>query len=360
MPHKLPAHSQTTSRAPAPAPAQWRELPPQEGFARVLTRWQTSRVHTDQTLARTSETVQRFIARLDAQGVTGLGQVTQRHVAAFVAAATTDGAAPELATQHARRTSVRTFYRTLRELGIQAGDPTMDLRLPPRGGPGGQTADRRRGRPGPGQLPGRARCPQPDAGGGLGPGRATTDHQQMTSDIVGPEERISPSLWGRPFIETRLRRSPLRQRTPRHPFGDGPSSRQVQTIERVTQPLLLAVPSGTALHRGTATVAIPMVMAVHSPSLRGRPFIEARHWRCSRSSRPGLAAPSGAALHRGDNNAIDEGIRLATLAVPSGTALHRGTPPVYQYGGPSTRLPSGTALHQRAQALATANLVYSI
>jgi len=133
MPHKLPGRSQTTYRASAPAPAGWRELPPQEGFARVLTRWQTSRVHTEQTLARMSETVQRFISRLAAQGVTGLGEVTQRHVAAFVAAATTDGSAPELATQHARRTSVRTFYRTLRELGIQAGDPTMDLRLPPRG-----------------------------------------------------------------------------------------------------------------------------------------------------------------------------------------------------------------------------------
>ena len=59
--------------------------------------------------------------------------MAQRDVAAFVAAATTGGSAPELATQHARRTSVRTFYRTLRELGIQAGDPTMDLRLPPRG-----------------------------------------------------------------------------------------------------------------------------------------------------------------------------------------------------------------------------------
>ena len=133
MPHKLPAHSPTTYRAPAPAPALWRELPPQEGFARVLTRWETSRVHTDQTLARMSETVGRFIARLDAQGVTGLGEVTHRHVAAFVASATTDASAPELATQHARRTSVRTFYRTLRELGVTAGDPTMDLRLPPRG-----------------------------------------------------------------------------------------------------------------------------------------------------------------------------------------------------------------------------------
>jgi site-specific recombinase XerD len=104
-------------------------LAPAEGFARVLTCWETSRVHTEQTMARMSETVQRFVARLDAQGVTGLGEVTQRHVAAFVAAATTDGAAPELATQHARRTSVRTFYRTLRELGIHRWRGTQGLSL---------------------------------------------------------------------------------------------------------------------------------------------------------------------------------------------------------------------------------------
>jgi site-specific recombinase XerC len=133
MPHRLPARSQSTHHALASSARRWQELPPAEGFARVLTCWETSRVHTEQTLARMSETVGRFIARLNAQGVTGLGEVTQRHVAGFVAAPTTDGSAPELATQHARRTSVRTFYRTLRELGVQAGDPTMDLRLPPRG-----------------------------------------------------------------------------------------------------------------------------------------------------------------------------------------------------------------------------------
>src|SRR5450631_3148358 len=91
MPHRLPARSQSTHHALASSARRWQELPPAEGFARVLTCWETSRVYTEQTLARMSETVGRFIARLNAQGVTGLGEVTQRHVAGFVAAPTTDG-----------------------------------------------------------------------------------------------------------------------------------------------------------------------------------------------------------------------------------------------------------------------------
>ena len=54
MPHKLPGRSQSTYRACAPASGGWREMAPVEGFTQVLTRWQTSRVHTEQTLARMS------------------------------------------------------------------------------------------------------------------------------------------------------------------------------------------------------------------------------------------------------------------------------------------------------------------
>ncbi|GIG27012.1 hypothetical protein [Cellulomonas denverensis] len=38
-----------------------------------------------------------------------------------------------MTTQHARRTVVRTLYKTLRRLDHPVGDPTLDLVLPPRG-----------------------------------------------------------------------------------------------------------------------------------------------------------------------------------------------------------------------------------
>ncbi len=63
---------------------------------------------------------------------------------------------------------------------------------------------------------------------------------------------LSPSLRGRPFIEA--------------------ADRQPIHVKRAQ----VAVPSGTALHRGLAT-AMESLEWVESPSLRGRPFIEA--WR---------------------------------------------------------------------------------
>jgi integrase/recombinase XerC len=104
-----------------------------EAVARTLTCWQTSQTHTEQTLARMSETVRRFAFRLDATGVHDLQGVTPRAARAFVDAATRGGQPPELATRHARRTALRTFFRTLRQLGLYDGDPTLDLVLPPRG-----------------------------------------------------------------------------------------------------------------------------------------------------------------------------------------------------------------------------------
>gem|GEM_PF-2172937 len=133
---------------------------------------------------------------------------------------------------------------------------------------------------------------------------------------------FSPSLRGRPFIEAPVliststqmaTRRPfgdgpssrpvhdgrLRRRArPRRPFGDGPSSRRRRRVERRGAGVL-AVPSGTALHRGALVstrrevreaLAVPSGTALHrgeghgrprpfvmrvSPSLRGRPFIEA-------------------------------------------------------------------------------------
>jgi len=72
----------------------------------------------------------RFIAA--GQCVSDLDRVTPQHVKAFVSAPGGDGTAPGVATQHLRRSSVRLLFRIARELGLAAGDPTLDLRLPPR------------------------------------------------------------------------------------------------------------------------------------------------------------------------------------------------------------------------------------
>ena len=61
---------------------------------------------------------------------------------------------------------------------------------------------------------------------------------------------ISPSLRGRPFIEA----------SPSASTGSAAA---------------LAVPSGTALHRGLPGAAWRPISYRGSPSLRGRPFIEA-------------------------------------------------------------------------------------
>jgi site-specific recombinase XerD len=131
MPRRL--NDLATKRNPARTATRRREVPLGEAAARVFTRWQTSGTHTEQTLARMSETIRRFTFRLDAEGYTTLASVTPAAARAFVDAATRAGQPPELATRHARRTALRTFYRTLRELGLHEGDPTLDLVLPPRG-----------------------------------------------------------------------------------------------------------------------------------------------------------------------------------------------------------------------------------
>jgi len=65
-------------------------------------------------------------------GVASLDEVTPEHARAFMCASGVDGAAPGLATQHLRRSAIRLLFRVGRELGLAPGDPTLDVRLPPR------------------------------------------------------------------------------------------------------------------------------------------------------------------------------------------------------------------------------------
>ncbi len=159
----------------------------------------------------------------------------------------------------------------------------------------------------------------------------------------------------------------------RRPFGDGPSSRPAEDTPNALKVISVAVPSGTALHRGdwndtyagegqaagrrpfgdgpssrrarlrmgaarrrkspslrgrpfieAASADMLFGEELRSPSLRGRPFIEARARRWPPGCRLRVAVPSGTALHRGGAHTGRWAGRGVQVAVPSGTALHRG------------------------------------
>ena len=99
----------------------------------MIAAWQAAGTHTPQTSARMGETVGRFARRLAAVGVPSFAGVEPHHARRFITAPVGSGHAPQVATQHARRTAVRTLYRTLRALGHDVADPTLDITLPPRG-----------------------------------------------------------------------------------------------------------------------------------------------------------------------------------------------------------------------------------
>ncbi len=82
------------------------------------------------TVERMAEVAVRF-ARFVAQRA-DIAEVTPGDCEAFVHAHTRTGAPPSTATLHFRRTTVRAVFRTLRHLGVDVGDPTLDLVLGPR------------------------------------------------------------------------------------------------------------------------------------------------------------------------------------------------------------------------------------
>lgn len=100
--------------------------------AAVQELWRAGGEFSEQTLARTGETLARFAKRLESQHVRRLQDATPAHCAGFIDAHTRHGGPPELATRHARRTALRMLFRTLRESDPDVGDPTMDLVLPAR------------------------------------------------------------------------------------------------------------------------------------------------------------------------------------------------------------------------------------
>lgn len=98
----------------------------------MLQAWRTDAVLAPQSGARLEEIGGRFVTRLERSGRYHWEEVNAQDCASFVTARTRSGTAPSAATQHLRRSTVRTIFRTLRQHGAVAGDPTIDLALPPR------------------------------------------------------------------------------------------------------------------------------------------------------------------------------------------------------------------------------------
>lgn len=65
-------------------------------------------------------------------GVVDLACVTPAIASALVHAPSPNGAEPSLPLTHLRRSALRLLFRSARHVGQDVGDPTLDLRLPPR------------------------------------------------------------------------------------------------------------------------------------------------------------------------------------------------------------------------------------
>src|SRR5439155_12147282 len=108
---------------------------PSYAFGRVLQELRDAKL-TDQSTQRMAELLVRFTIFVE-KGVQlrQIGQISPQHARAFVQAAISTPACmqrPSVATMHLRRSALRLCFRTLRQLDVSDGDPTLDLALPAR------------------------------------------------------------------------------------------------------------------------------------------------------------------------------------------------------------------------------------
>ena len=101
--------------------------------AAVVTTLRSEGSASEQTIARLEALIYQFAGFVQ-RGfhVPTVDAVSPEMVWGFVGAPTADGSAPGASLQHFRRLAVRTLFRVARELGLAAGDPTIDLTLPAR------------------------------------------------------------------------------------------------------------------------------------------------------------------------------------------------------------------------------------
>lgn len=84
------------------------------------------------TAQRTAESWREFAAFCAASGAHTLLEITPAVAEAYMAAYTSAELPPSASTVSGRRTRVRLLFNTLRMLGLDVGDPTLDSGVPPR------------------------------------------------------------------------------------------------------------------------------------------------------------------------------------------------------------------------------------
>lgn len=107
---------------------------PSDALGQVLLALSGSKL-TDYSTQRLAELMTRFVSYVEkGHGIRSLTDIAEEHVEGFVCASTLGvrRRRPSVATMHLRRSALRLFFRTARDLRLHNGDPTMDLRLPPR------------------------------------------------------------------------------------------------------------------------------------------------------------------------------------------------------------------------------------
>ena len=91
---------------------------------------------SDQSVQKMAELMACFTIYIDkGHGLRSVTEIAEEHTEGFVFASSLIGSQrrrPSVATMHLRRSALRLYLRTARQLGLCSGDPTLDLVLPAR------------------------------------------------------------------------------------------------------------------------------------------------------------------------------------------------------------------------------------
>lgn len=111
------------------------DLAPADALGRVLEELNRSGL-TDQSTHRMTELLVRFTIFIEkGLRLRSVQEITTEHASRFIFAGISKPYGPKrpsVATMHLRRSALRLYFRTLRQLGAEIGDPTQDLVLSPR------------------------------------------------------------------------------------------------------------------------------------------------------------------------------------------------------------------------------------
>jgi integrase/recombinase XerC len=126
---------QGTATAKAAESFTSEDCTPSEALGLVLKELQGTKL-TDQTTSRMAELLVRFTIFLEkGLRLRSVEDISPEHASRFVLAGISKPVGsqrPSVATMHLRRSALRLYFRTLRQIGVAVGDPTQDLVLAPR------------------------------------------------------------------------------------------------------------------------------------------------------------------------------------------------------------------------------------